>query len=440
MSTPTDHRAAAEPAAGTTGTGAGTAAGPATGTAAGRPPFVRPADGRRAAGVTAGLATHLGLPVSRVRTAFVALALLAGAGVVLYAAFWLLVPDERDVRADGPRGGRRADPSAWVLEHRDTLLGTALVLLGAVTALRVGGVSVSSRILLPLLIVGAGLVLAWSQLDATRRARLVAGAGAGSGRVAALRVAAGVSLVVAGVVLLLVVGDVTAVGRATLAGLALLVGIGLVLAPWAVRLWSDLGNERAALAREQERAELAAHVHDSVLQTLALIQKRSSDAGEVARLARAQERDLRRWLYGDHGDTAGTIGAALRTAAAEAEDATGVAVDVVLVGDLDTRALDRAATALAQAAREALLNAGRHGGGAVSLYAESMSGALEVFVRDRGPGFDLDAVPQDRLGVRESIIGRMQRAGGTAVLRCPADGGTEVVLRLPPAAAAGGAR
>ena len=400
-----------------------------------RPPLLRPVEGRRAGGVAAGLAAHLGLPVQRVRAVLVAASFLAGTGLALYAAWWLLVPDERDVGPDGPREGKRANPSAWVLEHRDALVGAALVAGGALTATRVVGVDGSARLVVPLLVVGSGLVLAWSQLDSSRRRRLVAEAG-GSGRAAVFRVLAGVSLVVVGVVLFLLVGgDVTGLGGSTLAGLAVLLGVGLVLAPWAVRLWQDLGAERAALAREQERAELAAHVHDSVLQTLALIQKRSGDPVEVARLARSQERDLRRWLYGDHGTEAGTLGAALRSAAAEAEDATGATVEVVLVGDLDARALDRASTSLAQATREALLNAGRHAGGTVSLYAESvaesMGGALEVFVRDRGPGFDLDAVPQDRLGVRESIVGRMQRAGGSATVRRPADGGTEVVLRLP---------
>ncbi|WP_369056153.1 sensor histidine kinase [Kineococcus terrestris] len=389
--------------------------------------LVRPVAGRRAAGVAAGLAAHLGLPVSRVRTAFVAAAVLAGAGFFLYAAWWLLVPDERDVTPGGPRPGKRADPSAWVLEHRDTLVGVALVLTAAVAAGRVSDSDVLLQVLVPLLVVGAGLVLAWSQLDATRRARLVGG----GGRRAALRVGAGASLVATGVVLVLVVGDPAAFGQSTLAGLAVFAGLAIVVAPWAVRLYGDLGAERAALAREQERAELAAHVHDSVLQTLALIQRRSGDGAEVARLARAQERDLRRWLYGDHGTATGTLGAALRAAAAEVEDATAATVDVVLVGDLDTLRLDRATSALAQAAREALLNAGRHAGGAVSLYAERMGADLEVFVRDRGPGFDLDAVPADRLGVRESVLGRMRRAGGEALVRRPADGGTEVVLRLP---------
>ncbi|WP_432496301.1 sensor histidine kinase [Kineococcus auxinigenes] len=406
------------------------AAGPSPAPAGARPRLVRPVAGRRAGGVAAGLAAHLDVPAGRVRVAFAALAVLAGAGLALYAVYWFLVPDERDAGS----GGRRADPSAWVLAHRDALVGGVLVLAGALAALRLGGVDASARVVLPVLVVGAGVVLAWSQLDATRRARWVSGAGGGRG--AALRVAAGTSLVLLGVVLFLALGgDAAALGGSVLGAVAVLAGVAVVLTPWAVRLWRDLDAERAALAREQERAELAAHVHDSVLQTLALIQRRSTDGVEVARLARAQERDLRRWLYGDHGTAAGTLGAALRAAAAEVEDASGATVEVVLVGDLDALVLERGTSALAQAAREALLNAGRHAGGTVSLYAEALGAgdrrSFEVFVRDRGPGFDLDAVPQDRLGVRESILGRMARAGGSASVRRPADGGTEVALRLP---------
>lgn len=394
---------------------------------------MRAVEHRRVAGVAAGVAAHTGVPVSRVRTVFVAGAFLGGFGVALYAAWWLLLPDARQL--DLPPE-RRSDPSAWVLAHRNALVGVALVLgFGLVPAMNL--LHGSARLTAPALVAGAGLVLAWSQLDATRRRRFVEDSTAG--RTAALRVALGVTLVVLAVLFLFTVGDPAQFWRSALAGLGILAGTAVVLAPWAVRLWQDLGEERAALAREQERAEFAAHVHDSVLQTLTLIQKRSGDGGEVARLARRQERELRQWLYGDHGQTAGTLGAALRAAATEVEDVSGAVVEVVVVGDLDNRPLDKPLTSLAQAAREALLNAGRHAGGTVSVFAEPVGppggGGVEVFVRDRGPGFDVDDVPDDRLGVRESIIGRMRRAGGSAGVRRPADGGTEVALRLPGGAA-----
>nr|WP_246315043.1 ATP-binding protein [Kineococcus aurantiacus] len=381
---------------------------------------------RRVAGVAAGVAEHTGLPPARVRAAFLAAVFLGGFGVVLYLVLWLLLTDEEHLELPP---AQRPDPAGWVLAHRNALVGVALVVgVGLVPAMNL--VHGSARFVVPLLIGGAGVVLAWSQLDATRRRRLVEGSTDGRGAV--LRVLVGASLVVVGAGLVVVlVGDVGTFWQSTLAGAVVLGGVGLVLAPWVVRLWQDLGAERAALAREQQRAEFAAHVHDSVLQTLALIQKRSADPGEVARLARRQERELRQWLYGDHGTAAGTLGAALRAAASEVEDVSGAVVEVVLVGDLDNRELDRGLSALAQAAREALLNAGRHAGGTVSLYGEPVGPAVEVFVRDRGRGFDLDQIPGDRLGVRESIIGRMQRAGGSASIRRPADGGTEVTLRVP---------
>ncbi|PRY14037.1 phage shock protein C (PspC) family protein [Kineococcus rhizosphaerae] len=395
-----------------------------------RPPLLRRTEHRRVAGVAAGIAAHTQVPVTKVRTAFAAAAFLGGFGVVLYVVLGLLLTDEREL--DLPPE-QRSDTAGWVLAHRNTLTGVALVVgVGLVPAMNL--VHGSSRFVVPLVVGGAGVVLAWSQLDATRRRRLVEGSGDGRGAV--LRVLAGATLVVVGASLVFVlVGDVGTFWQSTLAGAVVLGGVGLVAAPWVVRLWQDLGAERAALAREQQRAEFAAHVHDSVLQTLALIQKRAGDPGEVARLARRQERELRQWLYGDHGTTAGTLGAALRAAASEVEDVSGAVVEVVLVGDLDNRELDRGLSALAQAAREALLNAGRHAGGTVSLYGETVgagpSSAIEVFVRDRGKGFDLDQIPGDRLGVRESILGRMQRAGGSASIRRPADGGTEVTLRVP---------
>ncbi|MEZ0163468.1 PspC domain-containing protein [Kineococcus sp. LSe6-4] len=403
------------------------AGGPVDGPSRARPPLVRSTAHRRVAGVAAGIAEHTGVPLPKVRTVFAASAFLGGFGLVLYVVLWLLVLDDRqrELPAD-----RRPDPSGWVLAHRNALVGVAVVVgFGLVPAVNL--VDGSARYVVPVLVGGSGIVLAWSQLDATRRRRFVDEAGDGRGAV--VRVVAGASLVVLGAVLFpVLVGDVGQFWRSAVAGVVVLGGVGLVAAPWVVRLWQDLGAERAALAREQQRAEFAAHVHDSVLQTLALIQKRSGDAGEVARLARRQERELRQWLYGDHGTSAGTLGAALRAAASEVEDVSGAVVEVVLVGDLDTAPLERATTALAQAAREALLNAGRHAGGTVSLYAEPVSGGgVEVFVRDRGAGFDLDAIPADRLGVRESIVGRMQRAGGAATIRRPADGGTEVALRLP---------
>jgi signal transduction histidine kinase len=173
---------------------------------------------------------------------------------------------------------------------------------------------------------------------------------------------------------------------------------------------------------------VAAHLHDSVLQTLALIQKSSHDPTTVARLARAQERDLRSWLYAGESTDESSLAGALRSAAADVEDTHGVSVDVVAVGDCD---LDEPLRPIVQATREAVTNAAKHAGtGRVDVYAEVSSTAVDVFVRDRGKGFELDEVPEDRYGVRRSIVDRMERHGGSAEVRSTPGEGTEVRLHL----------
>jgi len=243
------------------------------------------------------------------------------------------------------------------------------------------------------------------------------------------RAALGVGLVVGAALLFLYFNDQLAPARdMVLPVVVVLVAATLILAPFWIRLVRGLAEERAERIRSQERAEMAAHLHDSVLQTLALMQRRVDDPREVAALARRQERELRAWLNGGRplGER-GTLAAALELAAGEVEDDHGVAVDVVTVGDCP---LDAEAEALVAAAREAMVNAAKFGGAAVSVYAEIGAEQAEVFVRDRGPGFDLDAVPADRRGVRESIVGRMERHGGTALIHSEAGAGTEVELRM----------
>jgi len=193
-------------------------------------------------------------------------------------------------------------------------------------------------------------------------------------------------------------------------------------------LLNDLAAERRERMRSQERADVAAHLHDSVLQTLALLQQNSSDPALVATLARRQERDLRSWLYGAEEPSGDSLAATLREAAAEVEEAHHVAVEVVTVGDVP---ITPAVAALARAAREAMVNAAKHAQVArVDVYAETGGRHLDVYVRDRGVGFDVDAVASDRLGVRESIVGRMKRHGGSATVRSTAGEGTEVHLSV----------
>lgn len=250
------------------------------------------------------------------------------------------------------------------------------------------------------------------------------------------RALAGVALVGAGLAAFIVIrGSSAQLGNVLTATLAVLAGIALLAGPWLVRMTQDLSQERLMRIRAQERAEVAAHVHDSVLHTLTLIQRNAEDPGEVRRLARAQERELRAWLYKPEGtgkdkdDEPETLAEAVKQSAAEVEDKHGVPLEVVVVGDCP---LDEKLSAQMQAAREAMVNAAKYGGegGAVQVYAEVEGRTVFVSVRDRGPGFDLDAVPDDRMGVRESIIGRMQRNGGTASLRSAPDGGTVVELEM----------
>jgi signal transduction histidine kinase len=241
----------------------------------------------------------------------------------------------------------------------------------------------------------------------------------------------GVLLVIGAALLFLSSNNVlSGVRDAALTAVVVVVAIGLILAPFLWRLGRSLAAERAERIRSQERSELAAHLHDSVLQTLTLMQKRADDPREVAALARRQERELRDWLAAD-GPGAGitSFASALRSAAEAIEDDHRVAIEVVTVGDGE---LDARADAVLGAAREAFTNAAKHAAepGPIRVYAEVKPGSIEVFVRDRGSGFDLAAVPAHRRGVRESIVGRMERAGGRAEVRAIPGGGTEVALRI----------
>jgi signal transduction histidine kinase len=240
----------------------------------------------------------------------------------------------------------------------------------------------------------------------------------------------GVTLVLAGgFAFLWANGALRPAGETVLAGLAVLIALALIFAPSWRRLARSLAAERTERIRSQERADVGAHLHDSVLQTLALIQRSAEDPQRVTALARRQERELRGWLAGgDSRERGERLAGALETAAAEVEATAGGTVEVVAVGDCS---LDEPADAVVGAAREAMLNAAKFAGQApVSVYAELSDERIEVFVRDRGSGFDPAAVPPARRGVRESIVGRMRRAGGSATVRALPDGGTEVQIAI----------
>ncbi len=404
----------------------------------------RSGDGRWLGGVARGLAGHLGLPVIWVRLVFVGLATADGLGALLYAAFWFFVPlgiggvdAERppaavttEVSPDGRRRlvARKPDKGQIV-----ALLAMVVVAMAFVGNVNLDGLT--KAYVIPALLVAAGVALVWRQADNARRARWMA-VGRRRHTLTLARSAAGVLLVGAGVSGIFVLqGSAAHLGAVLQAALAVLVGIALLAGPYLVRMTQDLSEERLMRIRAQERAEVAAHVHDSVLHTLTLIQRNAESPSEVRRLARAQERDLRAWLYNPEGtgkdedEEPDTLAEAVRRSAAEVEDKHGVPIEVVVVGDCP---LDERLTAQMQAAREAMVNAAKYGGegGAVQVFAEVEGETVFVSVRDRGPGFDLDSVPDDRMGVRESIIGRMQRNGGTARLRAVPGGGTEVELEM----------
>ena len=262
------------------------------------------------------------------------------------------------------------------------------------------------------------------------------GVGQGMRRGLGIRLVVAVALLAGGFGWLLTSHESIALLR-PLAGLILVTaGIVVLLGPWWLRIAQDLVLERQARARAEERADISSRVHDSVLQTLALIQRRADDPQQVVQLARAQERELRSWLF--EGRTLGdgdatTVGEGVRLIQRDVEARHGVPVEVVTVGDCP---LDDDLTALLAAAREATVNAAKWSGASViSVYAEVEPEQVEVAVRDRGNGFDPDAVPGDRKGLAESVHGRMSRHGGSATVHSAVGEGTKVTLTMPRSAA-----
>jgi len=397
-----------------------------------RSPLVRRRSGRLVAGVAGGVADHLGIDVLWVRAAFVLLAAANGAGVLAYGLLWVFVRQEAsDVTREVSAKERQ---QAMGL----AALGVGIALVGAALQNQVIGWVVG-----PLGVAAIGAAVVWREADEAQRRRWTTGARTGilgGGRTAVLRIVAGGIFVAAGITVFLLGNlNLGQIQFGVLAVLATIVGVGVLTVPWWVRLARDFGEERRERIVTEERAEIAAHLHDSVLQTLALIQKQSTDPREVQRLARGQERELRHWLYGPRGYGRGadpaideSLSSALQTAAAEVEDTYAITVNPVIVGD---RTLDDSLRALVLASREAMVNAAKHAGvEEVSVYAEveeaGADGEVNVFVKDRGKGFDPDAVPDDRHGLADSVRGRMDRHGGTVRLRSTPGEGTEVHLAM----------
>jgi signal transduction histidine kinase len=354
-------------------------------------PFSIPAprtEERVVAGVCAGIAQALAVDVTLVRLVFALLALAGGAGILLYLALWAYA--------------ERKHP--W----------WTVALLVVAGSLLLHSVGLSDRSVAGIALVAAGLAVVWR-------------GGARSFRADAPLSYAGLTIVAVGVAVLLQGGRPSAplLAPGAIAGALL-----LIAGPWLWRLALERDAERAARIRSEERSEVVARVHDSVLQTLALIQRQADDPHRVAAIARRQERELRGWLYDDRplGDDEASLLAALSAAATDVEELHDVRVELASAGDCP---IDERGRALVLAAREAMTNAAKFAGvEEIDVYLETSDEAVSVFVRDRGAGFDRAAVPADRRGLSESIEGRLERVGGSATIVTAPGTGTEIELRV----------
>ena len=405
--------------------------------------------GRIIGGVAHGIATELGIDPLVVRLAFVLLGLASGVGVFLYLAGWVLMPDEKGAVS---RVARTFDSQADFTQG----LAFGAIVLGTALLLRSIGVWFPDRLLWPGVFIFTGLALVWRRgssnnaevqssgihtfTDELKLARnpeqiwqVVTRHWTGSTKSTAARVIAGGLLVLSGSGALFASGKpLEAVRSALVPAILLLIGLAVIAGPWLLRLSRDLSNERTARIRSEERAEIAAHLHDSVLQTLAIIQRRADQPKEVITLARRQERELRAWLYDGTQvrmlGQAQSMGEAIEAVADDVERDFGVRIDVVKVGDC---AVDQPLDALIAAIREALMNAAKHSGVSdISVYLEITPQDIEVFVRDRGVGFDEAEVAQDRRGLRDSIRARIEKLGGEVCVHSAVGTGTEVQFRL----------
>lgn len=376
-------------------------------------------------GAASALAARIDAKPLVVRLGFVVLGVAGGWGVALYAVTWLVL-----VRGQPPP----EPPSPAEASRRDDplrTLGVVLVVAGLLLLLRSRAAGFADGLVWPVAIVALGLSFLWQQGDRET--------GRWEARATAFRVLGGLILVAGGLGFLLAANLSFVALRDTLvAGGVVLAGTVLMFAPSVFRLTRSLVEERRRRIRADERAELAAHLHDSVLQTLTLIQKRADEPNVMAALARRQERELRRWLYGQPSageaeDDDQRFRDAVDTLVAEIEDQHLVTIDNVTVGDA---VVDPTLRGVIAATREALVNAAKFSGErTIALYAELTPDAVEVFVRDRGTGFDVDAIGRDRRGIAESIVGRMSRLGGEGEVRSREGEGTEVHLVLPRRAA-----
>ncbi len=373
-------------------------------------------DDRWVGGVAAAIAVELGVQPLIIRISFAILALAGGWGLLAYALCWAMLNF-----LSPPRLAPYAPvPKAASAFHRHVAI--AMIVLGLLLGLRSLGVGFRDLLVFPAGFVLTGFLIAWSRQKEE------------GGVSAVLRIVLGVVVAAAGLftVVFSSLQFVDAI-RLLLVAVAVVGGITLVVAPSVVRIGQDFDVERQERVRADERARVAAHLHDSVLQTLTLIQRNANDPQRTAQIARQQERELRSWLYGNEPSQPGTtrLEPALHQVAAKVEENHGVKVEVVTVGD--TADIDPSSIqGLVAATQEAATNAAKHAQVAkIDIYAERRPDSIEVFVRDAGVGFDADMIQDDRQGIRRSIIDRMERHGGSASIWSEVGGGTEVELIQP---------
>ena len=388
-----------------------------------RPRLERSRSDRVIGGVAAGIAHHLGVEATTARVAFVLLTFAFGFGIVVYLLTWLLAPQEAVDPTVRPAARRLIRPTL------SQALGAGLILVGVVIVLFVSGFWFGEAFAWPVTLAAIGFAVLWARSGEDRRGRSPVDVVI-SGRRPVARVAIGSLLIVGAMTVFLANSySISTAGPALLAALVAIGGLGLIGGPWIWSIGRDLIEERNTRIRTEERAEMAAHLHDSVLQTLALIQRAPAQR-EMASLARTQERELRAWLYGRAPTLAGArLRDAVDAMAGRVEREQQVKVEAIVVGDAD---LDERTRALVAAVGEATLNAARHSGATeVSVYVEAEGDATTAYVRDLGTGFEPDTVAADRRGIADSIVGRLERHGGTAHVTSRPGGGTEVAMRLP---------
>ncbi len=383
-------------------------------------------------GVASGVAAKYGIPVGPTRAAFAALSAVGGLGVILYMTLWLKTPADqqravedasqlkatRAFKAPMPEVGGRRDTQVTI--GRLILSGSLFLAVSALGAFAGLVSGYTGPVLFWVLLAMLGLMVAWMQAP-----RLSGGRNLGAIGIAAAGI---LLLVLATVMVLRSSGQISSQGQGLLTAIAVLVVVFAAIAPLAIRVVKDLTAARSREAIEAQRADIAAHLHDSVLQTLTLVRAAADDPARVRALSLAQERALRSWLYTGQEEAATSVAEALKKQAAEVEATYGVPIDVVTVGDMWPGPRQLAALA---AASEAMTNAVRHGAPPITVFQEARAGELEIFVKDAGAGFDPALIPEDRQGLRNSILGRMSRVGGKAAIRFLSTGGTEIQIHLP---------